>query len=55
MKKLLLLLIIPFLSFGQTNCSDSLACNFNEPEPCDFYACIDCLDYSVPDLYDFQR
>ena len=55
MKQLLLLIIIPFLSFGQTNCSDSLACNFNEPEPCDFYACIDCLDYSVPDLYDFQR
>ena len=54
MKKLLILIIIPLLSFGQSICLDNLACNFNEPEPCDFYSCIDCLNYPIPDVYDFE-
>jgi len=54
MKKYILLLIIPFLTWGQ--CQDENACNFNENEPCEFFSCFEC-DYllTVPDTYEFFR
>ena len=56
MKKLLLLIIIPFLSFGQ--CQDETACNFNDPISieCNFFTCYNC-DYlnTIPEQYTFYR
>ncbi len=56
MKKLLLLILIPFLSFGQ--CQDETACNFNDPisSECNFFSCYTC-DYlnTLPEEYAFYR
>jgi len=40
MKKLLLLLIIPFLSFGQEGCTDEIACNYDSLANVDDGSCV---------------